>query len=60
MNKKRYLVEFDNNLKTYKSLNIPIPTVNIGSDDVEIEDTNYQYCQECNTDYIDGENCSCE
>lgn len=53
-------MEFDNNLKTYKSLNIPIPTINIGSDDVEIEDTDYRYCPECNTDYIDGENCSCE
>lgn len=53
-------MEFDNNLKTYKSLNIPIPIVNIGNEDMEIEDTDTSYCQECNTNYIHGENCNCE
>lgn len=56
MNKKRYLVEFDNNLKTYKSLNIPIPTVNLVDEDIE---PNTHFCEDCNTDYLDGDNCDC-
>lgn len=56
MNKKRYLVEFDNNLKTYKSLNIPIPTVNVGDNE---DEPDYRFCDDCNTDYLEGENCDC-
>jgi hypothetical protein len=56
MNKKRFLVEFDESLKTYKSLDIPIPTVQI-QDDTETDD--YRFCEECNTDYLEGENCNC-
>ena len=56
MNKKRFLVEFDESLKSYKSLNVPIPTVNVG--DLESE-PDYRYCDDCSSDYIEGENCNC-
>ena len=56
MNKKKFLVEFDESLKTYKSLNIPIPTVNVGGLD---DEPDYSFCEDCSTDYIVGEDCNC-
>jgi len=57
MNKKRFLVEFDESLKTYKSLNIPIPTVQIDTE--EEEENNDWYCNECERSFQDGESCNC-
>jgi len=57
MNKKRFLVEFDESLKTYKSLNITVPTVRIESQ--EDEQTDDWFCDECLSWYQDGENCDC-
>jgi hypothetical protein len=56
MNKKRFLVEFDESLKTYKSLNIPIPTVQV---DTEEEENTDWYCDECERSFQDGESCNC-
>ena len=58
MNKKRFLVEFDESLKTYKPLGIPVPIVSIETDNND--EDNYRYCHTCETDYIEGENCECE
>lgn len=55
MNKKKFLVEFDESLKTYKSLDIPIPTVRIETE----EEEEYRYCEDCSTDYLEGDNCNC-
>ena len=57
MNKKRFLVEFDESLKTYKSLNIPIPTVQIDTE--EEEENNDWYCDDCERSFQDGESCKC-
>jgi len=57
MNKKRFLVEFDESLKTYKSLNIPIPTVQIDTQEEE-ENTDW-YCDDCERSFQDGESCNC-
>ena len=57
MNKKRFLVEFDESLKTYKSLNIPIPTVQIDTE--EEEENNDWYCDDCERTFQDGESCNC-
>jgi len=57
MNKKRFLVEFDESLKTYKSLNIPIPTVQIDTE--EEEENNDWYCDDCERSFQDGESCNC-
>ena len=56
MNKKRFLVEFDESLKTYKSLNIPIPTIQI---DTEEEENNDWYWDDCERSFQDGESCNC-
>jgi hypothetical protein len=57
MNKKRFLVEFDESLKTYKSLNIPIPTIQIDTE--EEEENNDWYCDDCERSFQDGESCNC-
>lgn len=56
MNKKKFLVEFDESLKTYKSLNIPIPTVQVENDN---DGDNDWYCNECEQSFQEGENCHC-
>jgi len=58
MNKKRFLVEFDESLKTYKPLGIPVPTVRVETDNDD--DDGYRYCHNCESDYIEGEDCNCE
>ncbi len=57
MNKKKFLVEFDESLKTYKSLNIPIPTIQIDTE--EEEENNDWYCDDCERSFQDGESCNC-
>jgi hypothetical protein len=57
MNKKRFLVEFNESLKTYKSLNIPIPTIQIDTE--EEEENNDWYCDDCERSFQDGESCNC-
>jgi hypothetical protein len=56
MNKKKFLVEFDESLKTYKSLDIPIPTVRI---ETEEEENNDWFCDDCDRTFQDGESCNC-
>lgn len=57
MNKKKFLVEFDESLKTYKSLNIPIPTIQVDTE--EEEENNDWYCDDCERSFQDGESCNC-
>ncbi len=57
MNKKMFLVVFDESLKTYKSLNIPIPTIQIDTE--EEEENNDWYCDDCERSFQDGESCNC-
>ena len=57
MNKKRFLVEFDESLKTYKPLGIPVPTVRVETDN---DDDDYNYCHNCESHYSRDEDCNCE
>jgi hypothetical protein len=59
MNKKKFLVEFDKSLKTYKSLNIPIPTVQVDTEEDDIDNNNDWYCDDCEQSFQEGENCHC-
>ena len=58
MNKKRFLVEFDESLKTYKPLGIPVPTVRVETDNDD--DDGYNYCHNCESHYSRDEDCNCE
>ena len=42
--------------KSHLSLNIPIPTVQI---DTEEEENNDWYCDDCERSFQDGESCNC-
>ena len=59
MNKKKFLVEIDESLKTYKSLNIPIPTVQIESEEEDNNNADDWYCDDCEQSFRDGQSCNC-
>ena len=55
---KKFLIRFDEQLKRYFDLNLPIPEITRPEE--SNEEISEWYCQECDEYFPEGDSCNCE